>query len=194
MDIEALRTELRTLIPAQGRLVMGLVGPPASGKSTLSKRLAAGPDAVVLPMDGFHLDDDILRARGDLPRKGAEWTFDRAGLAAMLARVRAGEEVFAPRFDRSMELSRAGAIRIAPEHRLVVVEGNWLSLWPEVREQLSPIWHLNVDEGELRRRLEQRWAAMTPEARRVKIEENDLPNARAVAALADRADRVVRSA
>ncbi|MEP6842779.1 MAG: nucleoside/nucleotide kinase family protein, partial [Pseudolysinimonas sp.] len=47
------------------RRLIGLVGPPGVGKSTLAARLAgADPAAAVLPMDGFHLSQDRLRQLG----------------------------------------------------------------------------------------------------------------------------------
>ena len=50
------------------RLLVAIVGPPGSGKSTLADALYAelarhGASSAVLPMDGFHYDDAILRAR-----------------------------------------------------------------------------------------------------------------------------------
>ncbi|MGN6241245.1 MAG: hypothetical protein ACTHNI_16090, partial [Cellulosimicrobium cellulans] len=40
-----------------GRVVVGIAGSPGAGKTTLATRLveAVGPEAVHLPMDGFHL-------------------------------------------------------------------------------------------------------------------------------------------
>lgn len=50
------------------RLLVAIVGPPGSGKSTLADALCTelarcGASSAVLPMDGFHHDDAILRAR-----------------------------------------------------------------------------------------------------------------------------------
>ena len=93
------------------RFVVAIAGPPGSGKSTLAQRLnvVLPEDAsAVVPMDGFHFDDVVLDSRGLRPRKGAPETFDYAGFAALLKRIRAGEpEIAIPVFDRSMELSRA---------------------------------------------------------------------------------------
>ena len=43
------------------RFLIGIAGPPGSGKSTMADNLAAalkarGESAAVLPMDGFHMD------------------------------------------------------------------------------------------------------------------------------------------
>jgi len=181
-----------------GRAILGLVGAPASGKSTVAEYLAAEvAGAVVLPMDGFHLDDRILVPRGLRPRKGAPETFDVGGFVHLLRRVRAGETVYAPLFDRSLELARAGAVEIGADAPLVIVEGNWLlhdaDGWEAVRPMLDACWYLDVPEEELANRLAARWRGfgLSEAEVRAKVQDNDLPNGRLVAAGRDRADRIV---
>lgn len=201
MNIETLARDIEMLVPDRGgRLLLGLAGPPASGKSTLAARLAGavGAAAQVLPMDGFHLDDRILNARGDRARKGAPHTFDAAGFAAMLRRVRTEAVVYAPAFDRDLELSRAAAIEIGPETRVVIVEGNYLlhgsGGWEAVRPLLDQCWYLDVPEAELRRRLLERWRGqgLSQDEVVLKVEGNDLPNAHIVLRTQSRADRILR--
>ncbi|MEO0386670.1 MAG: AAA family ATPase [Pseudomonadota bacterium] len=182
-----------------GRRILGLIGPPGAGKSTLATALAAALDGAVLAMDGFHLDDAILVARGDRARKGAPHTFDVAGLAALLERLRAGGMVYAPVFDRAEEISRAAAVAFAPEVRTVVVEGNWLlhdaEGWGAIAPLLDASLYLRVDEDVLRQRLQARWAGygLSDAACEAKVTGNDMPNARLVAASAVRADRILRA-
>lgn len=175
----------------EARAVVALVGPPASGKSTLSTSLVEALNAreagcaTLVQMDGFHLDDGLLEARGLLPRKGAPETFDVGGLKALLRRVVAGEEgVLAPKFDRSLEVSRGSAVPIPVDARLVIVEGNWLLLDQPPWNALGEVFHvsvaLNPPEAVLRARLMARWEALGPEIAVQKTEENDLPNARLV--------------
>lgn len=181
-----------------GRAILGLVGAPASGKSTLAERLAGEiPGAVVLPMDGFHLDDRVLVQRGLRPRKGAPDTFDVGGFINTLRRVRAGEALYAPLFDRSLELARAAAIDIGADAPLVIVEGNWLlhegGGWQAVRPLLDTCWYLDVPEDELAARLTARWRGfgLSSAEIRAKVQDNDLPNGRLVSDSRDRADRVL---
>ncbi len=181
-----------------GRFVLGIAGAPASGKSTLAQELVrAVPGAALLPMDGFHLDDGILEVRGHRARKGAPHTFDVEGFCALLARVRAGAAVYAPAFDRDLELARAGALEIGIDARIVVVEGNYLlhdhGGWEGVRQHLDAVWFLDVPLPELDRRLLARWAThgKDPEAARAWIDSNDMPNAQIVLQGRDRADRVL---
>ena len=173
-----------------GRYLVALAGPPASGKSTLAEALAeqlnqTHPNrAAIIPMDGFHYDDAVLEARGDRARKGAPHTFDVAGFAHLLGRLKANmePEVAIPLFDRQLEVARAGAAIIPQEVELLLVEGNYLLLdrapWDQLFAQFDLTVMIDVSEAELRRRLSQRWEALgfDAEAVALKVEENDLPN------------------
>ena len=180
-------------LPETGALrrLAAIAGPPGSGKSTLAEAVVArlvenGCHAVLMPMDGFHLDNRLLDARGLLPRKGAPETFDYGGFAATLARVRTEPAVILPIFDRTREIAIAGAEEIRPETTHVVVEGNYLLLDEDPWRALADLWDftafLDVDEAELERRLLRRWHRFgyEPEAAREKALGNDIPNARRV--------------
>jgi len=196
--ITELALEIQELAGDTPRFVLGLAGAPASGKSTLAAALArALPEAAVLPMDGFHLDDAILRAHGTLNRKGAPHTFDVDGFISTLIRLKTGQTLFAPGFDRDLEIARAGAVEIPPQTRIVLVEGNYLlhdtGGWQAVRPALDACWGLDVPDGVLQKRLTARWAGYghSPDRAAARIAENDLPNARLVAASLHRADRLI---
>jgi len=199
-DVEALAATIRAAATGPARFVFAIAGPPGSGKSTLAEALVAAIErrepgsAVLVPMDGFHLDNAVLAARGLLARKGAPETFDVAGYHAALGRIRAGEEVAVPVFDRTLDLARAGAVVVGPGHRIVVTEGNYLLLdrppWDRLADQFDRTLYVSVPEAELRARLVRRWldhglAAGVAESR---AEANDLVNARLVAHLRRPAD------
>src|SRR5213083_3243260 len=118
---------LEDLLADGQRKLLGLVGPPGGGKSTLAQALlAALPGrAVVVPMDGFHLANAELARLGRADRKGAPDTFDSAGYVALLRRLRdpAEDVVYAPEFRREVEEPFAGAIAVPAEVPLVVTEG-----------------------------------------------------------------------
>ena len=177
-------------LPGQ-RILAAIAGPPATGKSTLARATDTalgeiGEDAAVLEMDGFHLDNALLDARGLLPRKGAPETFDVRGFHAAVTRLRAGGEVILPRFDRSREVAIAGAVAVPPETRIVLAEGNYLLLDEAPWRGLANLWDitvfLDVPEDELTRRLTLRWQdhGYDDIAARARIDANDLPNARRV--------------
>jgi pantothenate kinase len=187
--------------PAARRL-LGIVGAPGSGKSTLAVALASLlPDAVVVPMDGFHLADVELRRRGVLERKGAPETFDGWGYAALLERLRraprAGEIVMAPGFERDLEQPLAGAIPVPTAASRIVTEGNYLLLdtpeWRAARSALDEVWFVRTDDDVRRQRLVARHIAFgkPPHAARAWVDAVDEPNARLVAESADRADLIV---
>jgi pantothenate kinase len=185
MNVHDLAEMIRQKSAGQGRYIVALAGPPGAGKSTLSEALLAlVPGARVVPMDGFHYDDAVLNARGLRSRKGAPETFDVAGFAHLLQRLRAGGEVAIPVFDRSLELSRAAADVVTDADRVLLVEGNWLLLDEAPWDGLGAFFDLtvmiDVPEVELDRRLLARWAhyGKTPAEARAWIDGNDMPNIR----------------
>ncbi len=188
---------------ARGRTVLGICGAPGAGKSTLAAELATrvGDSAVVVPMDGFHLHDAELARLGLSERKGAPETFDVEGYITLLSRLRnpSGTTVYAPEFDRSRELSVAGAIAIRPEHHLVVTEGNYLLHdgrgWAGVRPLLDEVWFVDGDQETRIDRLVKRHVAHGKplELARQWTLSSDGANAALVAGTRDRADLVVRA-
>jgi pantothenate kinase len=191
VDLEFILRQIQLHDPSR-RIVIALAGPPASGKSTLAERIAVRlsdhePDsAAVVPMDGFHYDDIVLVARGLRPRKGAPETFDCAGFAHLLSRLAANteDEIAIPVFDRSIEISRGGARIIPRSVKYIVTEGNYLLLgrepWSRLRHLFDVTVFLDVEEGELRKRLLSRWKDLSPADLDAKIEGNDMINAETV--------------
>ncbi|MER5194213.1 nucleoside/nucleotide kinase family protein [Streptomyces sp. NPDC002755] len=189
------------------RTLLGIAGSPGSGKTTLAERLvrelngAGDPWVAHVPMDGFHLADVELDRLGRRDRKGAPDTFDAAGYAALLRRLREeadGEDpVYAPGFERDLEQPVAGAVPVAPTARLVVTEGNYLLVgtgaWPRVRAALDEVWFLEIDEDERVRRLVARHEEFGKphEAAVAWVRGTDQRNAELVATTRDRADLVV---
>ncbi len=187
------------------RVIAAIAGPPGSGKSTLAEKVvealnAADPgSAAILPMDGYHYDDMLLVPRGLRPRKGAPETFDAAGFAHMLMRLRqnAEPEIAVPVFDRSIEIARAGARMIPQSVRYIIAEGNYLLLdegrWRELQPHYDVTVMIEEPEAVLRERLEHRWKDLSPEDRAWKLDGNDLPNGRRVMENSTAAQYIVRA-
>lgn len=204
MTLEELVAEVQAR-GKMGRHVTAIAGAPGSGKSTVADELAerlnaAEPgSAAVFPMDGYHFDDAILNARGWRLRKGAPHTFDIGGFARMMSRLRENSEpeIAVPVFDRSIEIARNAARFIPQEVRHLIVEGNYLLLdapgWRELSDMFDTTVFLEVPLEELTRRLEARWSDLQGEELRLKMEENDLPNAELVATQSRPAEFVIRN-
>ena len=148
---------------AKSRFVVAIAGPPGSGKSTLSDHLAKclGQSAKVLPMDGFHLDNDRLQEMGLLHRKGAPETFNALGLLELISKMRGNETFLYPTFDRKEDRTIPNAGRITQEDRIVLVEGNHLLLktapWSELSQFFDITVALDVCRDTLQSRLINRW-------------------------------------
>ncbi|WP_217206861.1 nucleoside/nucleotide kinase family protein [Streptomyces sp. AC550_RSS872] len=194
-------------LPRDGRrAVLGIAGSPGAGKTTLAHHLvrelngSGDPWVAHVPMDGFHLADVELDRLGRRDRKGAPDTFDAAGYAALLRRLREeadGDIVYAPGFERVLEQPIAGAVPVEPAARLVVTEGNYLLLdtgaWARVRPQLDEVWFCEADEPERIRRLIARHEEFgKPHDQAVAwVLRSDQRNADLVAATRERAELVV---
>lgn len=189
---ETYKVRLNALKNGGGRKILGIVGPPGCGKSTLAAALLEflGDDAVAVPMDGYHLANVELARLGRAGRKGAEDTFDSAGYVSLLRRLKEQQDneiVYAPEFRREIEEPIANAIPVFPETQLVITEGNYLLLdhghWAGVSDLLDEIWYVDIDHSVRRERLVKRhmhfgrsqsaaedWVANTDEPNAVRIE------------------------
>ena len=187
MQTQEIARKISATPGAGRRRLVALVGPPASGKSTLAEALAdAIPASCCVSMDGFHLDNAILSARGLLERKGAPDTFDVRGLIHLIARLRDEDEIVFPSFDRTLEKAIAGTGVVGPKIETIIVEGNYLLLdrpdWRDLHRFWDMSIHLAVPLDVLRTRLARRWLDLgfTAEQASAKIESNDIPNAKLV--------------
>jgi pantothenate kinase len=192
LEFAGLAELVRRIEALQGtRVIVALAGPPGAGKSSLADVLeaklndASPGTSEVIPMDGFHYDNVVLKDWGLLDTKGSPQTFDVGGFASMLGRLRRNSEktIAVPIFDRDKELSRAGARVVPSNARILVVEGNYLLLdsppWNQLRSFFDLTVMIKEDRAILRKRLITRWLAFgyDESAAIAKAVGNDLPNA-----------------
>lgn len=200
-DIAHLAATIFRNAAGRERFLVAIAGPPGSGKSTLAARLLellAEAPAALVPMDGFHFDNQVLKERGLLDRKGAPETFDFDGFRSMLRRLKSGGgDIAVPLFDREEDLARAGAAVVKTNDRIVVVEGNYLLLneapWGELAMLFDYAVFLDVPRGALAHRLVQRWIdhGMPEEEARKRAFSNDMVNVERVIASRIEPDLVI---
>ncbi|NHD17266.1 MULTISPECIES: nucleoside/nucleotide kinase family protein [Actinopolyspora] len=200
--LDELAERALALVSDGRRRILGIAGPPAAGKGRVADLLIErlGEQAVLVPMDGFHLAGAELRRLGIQHRKGAPDTFDAEGYVALLRRLRAAEDevVYAPEFHREVEESYAGAVAVGREVPLVITEGNYLLLdrgpWGRVRGLLDECWFLEPDDRKRVNRLIGRHVrhGMSRSRAREWVQRSDERNAALVADTRNSADLVIR--
>ncbi|KAJ3509129.1 hypothetical protein NLJ89_g5380 [Agrocybe chaxingu] len=166
--------------PSPRRVIVGISGVPASGKSTLAHAVTErvnkllkqrssspepGPQAILVGLDGWHLTRAQLDVFPDpqaaYDRRGSHWTFDGPGYVSFVQKLRDESTpdniVLAPSFDHAIKDPTPDALSIHPYHRIVIIEGlyTFLSIepWSEAGLLLDERWFIEVDLDEARRRL-----------------------------------------
>jgi pantothenate kinase len=189
----------------RGRIAIGVAGGPGSGKSTLAGEVVVALNAVqpgtaaLIPMDGFHMRHAKLEKIGQVDYKGAPHTFEGAAFVNFLHHLKAAKApVKGPIYSRKIEDVVDDGLEVAPDVRVLVVEGNYLLLtdppWAGVKPLLDFSVFLDVPRETVRARLMKRHAEeglFTEERNRAHIERNDLPNYDLVAETQNRADLVI---
>ncbi|CCQ17948.1 Phosphoribulokinase/uridine kinase [Rhodococcus sp. AW25M09] len=211
-DQDVQEATLGELVELAGRLavagerrILGLTGAPGAGKSTVAQQLvdALGPErSVLVPMDGFHLANEVLIDLGRLDRKGAHDTFDDGGYARLIAAIhdqRPGDpDVYAPKFRREIEESIGSSIPVPSRVPLVITEGNYLLMesdaWPAARNMIDEVWFLAPSTEVRHERLVARHEAYgkSHEDARFWALGSDERNAELIGSTARRAERILR--
>lgn len=192
--VEQLCTQVMSAQSGTARVLVAVAGPPGAGKSTLAAELVMAlcaqtgeNNAALVPMDGFHLDNEELRIRGLLARKGAPETFDTSAFVALVAAVRKDKgDLTYPLFDRASDKTLAHAANLPATARIVVFEGNYLLLqqgrWTALSGMFDVTASLSVPLPVLRARLIARWLdhGLTKRDAEARAMRNDMVNAHTV--------------
>ena len=184
------------------RVLIGIIGKPGAGKSTLSKFLMAKLPkefVTVVPMDGYHLSNKVLKELKRADRKGAPDTFDVAGFISLVKRIRSEQtqNIYYPIFDRAIEESIAAQGVVTSATKVVIIEGNYLlhndGGWEVCNDLLDESWMVDVDDDKRISRLISRHISYgkEPEAAKAWAKGTDEVNAKLIERGRNRADFIV---
>ncbi|KAJ4485270.1 P-loop containing nucleoside triphosphate hydrolase protein [Lentinula aciculospora] len=215
--------DLLTKKPASSRLLVGVYGIPASGKSTFANLLYKYTEsllqndssitarAILVSLDGWHLTraqlDQFPDPKLARDRRGSHWTFDGPSYLQFVQDLRkeilpeTTQIITAPSFDHAIKDPTPHAVQIHPQHRLVIIEGLYTALnynsWREAALLLDERWYLELDFEEAQRRLVKRHlvsGVAKDHAEAVwRAEANDMPNGRFLLANTLEPTRVITS-
>lgn len=126
-------------------------------------------------------------------RRGAAFTFNADSFLELVQELRRpllpeSQSLYAPSFDHAVKDPVEGDIEIPPTARIVLFEGNYLSLgqgkWKHAAELMDELWFVDVAFDTARRRLVRRHVqagiARDEEDAHRRVTENDLVNGREI--------------
>ncbi|CAB4753243.1 unannotated protein [freshwater metagenome] len=155
MSINLLFEQIQSLLQsASPRSIIGIVGKPGAGKSTVVSEIEKRFDpseVCVIPMDGYHLSNEILIELGRRDRKGAPDTFATEAFISLISKVKndhKSEHRF-PIFHREIEASKEDEGIVSSGVKVIVIEGNYLFSeehnWNGVFPLLDHTWFIEID-------------------------------------------------
>jgi hypothetical protein len=196
-----------------GRLLVGVAGPPGSGKTVFAMLLAAVVNAlneeelaIVVGLDGWHYPNAYLESQaietdtgviGLKNLKGIPETFDVAAALGCFASIRLGETASIPVYSRELHDPLPNARLVHPHHRMVIAEGNFLLLdegeWAAFKYLFDVSIFIKAEPRTLRAALAMRHrrGGKTPAQITHHLETVDLPNAERVLANSSPAQIVI---
>jgi pantothenate kinase len=156
----AARLALAQSQAAQGRIIVGLGGCPASGKTTAAGELTRLINvqrpgvAANLPMDGYHFTNAKLERLGLERIKGDRQTYEVAAFRDKLAEFkrRPGVRLTAPDYVRRIHEVVEDAIAIEAECQVLVTEGIYVGFpredWAGIRSALDLLFYIDTPPEE----------------------------------------------
>ncbi|XP_057438599.1 putative uridine kinase C227.14 [Lotus japonicus] len=204
------------------KLLVGLAGPPGAGKSTVAHEVvrrinklwpekASSFDsqvqppnvAIVIPMDGFHLYRSELGAMENPEeahaRRGAPWTFNPSRLLTCLKNLKIQGSVYVPSFDHGVGDPVEDDIFVNLQHKVVIVEGNYLLLedgvWKEISSLFDEKWFIDINIDKAMQRVLKRHISTgkPPDIAKQRVENNDRLNAELIMKSKKNADLIIKS-
>jgi pantothenate kinase len=133
------------------RYILCIAGPPGCGKSSIAKLLQIllekqGIESQILPMDGFHLKNSVLKKKSVTIAgtetslysiKGAKETYSIETLVEYVQRLHRGDVFYWPTYSRTLHDPVDRGVRIDGGRYIYIVEGNYLLLLEHPWSQLQ---------------------------------------------------------
>jgi pantothenate kinase len=173
------------------RFLLGITGGPGAGKSSFAaflvgelNRIKNEEIAVAVPMDGFHLPNEVLYAKNLYSLKGKPETFDAERFVSIVKKIHDEpyNSIYCPAYDRPRHCPVEDKVCVKPNHRIVIIEGNYLLLqqkpWNSLDNLFEEVWYLECSDNIMIERLIKRDIAggKTKEEALRKILNTDIPN------------------
>ena len=204
MSINLLFDQIQSLLQSTSpRSIIGIVGKPGAGKSTVVSEIEKRFDpsqVCVIPMDGYHLSNETLIELGRRDRKGAPDTFATKAFISLISKVKndhTSEHRF-PIFHREIEASKKDEGIVPIGAKVIVIEGNYLFSeehnWNGVFPLLDHTWFIEIDNEVRMQRLIARHVkyGKTPEEAEYWSRGSDEANAQYIELTAHRAAGVIK--
>jgi len=204
MSVQLLVEEIDSLLQgSKPRTMIGIVGKPGAGKSTVVSEIQnrfSADEVAIIPMDGYHLSNEDLIELGRRDRKGAPDTFDVVGFTSLITRVKNEidlDHTF-PIFHREIEASKADEGLVLRNIKVIVIEGNYLFSeehgWGKVFPLLDQSWFIEINDEVRMQRLIARHIkyGKSPQEAENWSRGSDEANAKFIAKTASRAERIIK--
>jgi len=172
---------------------IGLAGAPGSGKSTLANLLITRLKEilVVIPLDGYHYYRSELGQMKNSSqaylRRGSPFTFNSQKFYSDLAKAHKSRTGIFPSFDHHIKDPIENAIHLSTDHKIILVEGNYLLLnsepWYSIRKLFDETWLLDIPIEVSNDRVAKRHVStgMTEYQALERVRQNDDINAKLIA-------------
>ncbi|KAF0977453.1 hypothetical protein FDP41_003445 [Naegleria fowleri] len=174
------------------RFMIGVFGTPGSSKTTTSEIMKNcfindfSIPTQIIPMDGFHYyrkELDVMEnPQHAHSRRGAPFTFNDKAFEELLKKVKyqTTQLVKAPSFDHHIGDPIEEDIIVDLSHRVIIVEGNYLATWNNIRPLFDVLIYIyTASKEEAMERVVRRHMSTgnSEELARQRVNFNDGPNA-----------------